>query len=170
MFTKAGYTACCFSSLCLTPSHVGFALESLGRTCLPMTLLSCWIARGMCQEAFDLERSSGGERTESKCRKDEANGLWYWPRSLAEFRRVSMCRLSKCSGQQQHLLEWLQALDAQEMQLAQALDKGPWLQMYTVPGNCMSLGWQATEGSPGRTWQVGGGNLLLLPRRHALRS
>ena len=28
-------------------------------------------------------------------------------------------------GQQQHLLQWLQALGAQEMQWAQALDKGP---------------------------------------------
>ena len=34
-------------------------------------------------------------------------------------------------GQQQHLLQWLQTLGAQEMQWAQALDKGPWLQMYT---------------------------------------
>ena len=32
---------------------------------------------------------------------------------------------------------------------AQALAKGPWLQMYTVPGNCTPLGWQTTEGSPG---------------------
>ena len=24
----------------------------------------------MCQEALDLERSNGGDRTESKCRKD----------------------------------------------------------------------------------------------------
>ena len=29
------------------------------------------------------------------------------------------------SGQQQHLLQWLQALGAQEMQWAQGLDKGP---------------------------------------------
>ena len=29
------------------------------------------------------------------------------------------------SGQQQHLLQWLQALGAQEMQWAQALEKGP---------------------------------------------
>ena len=38
---------------------------------------------------------------------------------------VSMCRLSHWSGQQQHLLQRLQALGAQEMQWAQALDKGP---------------------------------------------
>ena len=33
----------------------------------------------MCQEALDLERSNGGERTESKCRKDEDLDLWYGP-------------------------------------------------------------------------------------------
>ena len=37
--------------------------------------------------------------------------------------------------------------------------------MYTVPGNCTPLGWQTTEGSPGRTWQAWGGSFLLLPRR-----
>ena len=68
------------------------------------------------------------------------------------------------------LLQWLQALGAQEMQWAQALDKGPWLQMYTVPGNCMPLGRQTTEGSPSRTWQAGGGSFLLLHRWHALIS
>ena len=51
------------------------------------------------------------------------------------------------------------------MQWAQALDKGLWLHM--VPGNCMPLGQQTTEGSPGWTWQAGGGSFLLLPRRHA---
>ena len=43
----------------------------------------------------------------------------------AEFRRVSMRRLSHWSGQQQHLLQWLQALGTQEMQWAQALEKRP---------------------------------------------
>ena len=42
--------------------------------------------------------------------------------------------------------------------------------MYTMPGNCTPLGWQTTEGSPGRTWQAWGGSFLLLPRRHALSS
>ena len=74
------------------------------------------------------------------------------------------------SGQQQHLLQRLQVLGAQEMQWAQALEKSPWLQMYTVSGNFMPLGWQTTEGSPGRTWQAWGGSFLLLPRRHALSS
>ena len=43
-----------------------------------------WIAWGMCQESLDLERSNGGERTESKCRKDEDHDLWYRPGSPAE--------------------------------------------------------------------------------------
>ena len=124
----------------------------------------------MCQEALDLEKSNGKDRTESKCRKDEDHDLRYGPGPPAEFRWVSMRGLSHWSGQQQHLLQWLQALDAQEMQWAQALDKGPWLQMYTVPGNCMPLGWQTTEESPSRTWQAGGGSFLLLPERHALSS
>ena len=55
------------------------------------------------------------------------------------------------------------------MQWAQALDKRPWLQMYTVPGNCMPLGRQTSEESPSQTWQVGG-SFLVLPRRHALSS
>ena len=42
--------------------------------------------------------------------------------------------------------------------------------MYIVPGNCTPLGWQTTEGSPGRTWQAWGGSFLLLPRRYALSS
>ena len=48
----------------------------------------------MCQEALDLERSNGGERTESKYRKDEDHDLWYGLGPPAEFRRVSMRRLS----------------------------------------------------------------------------
>ena len=79
----------------------------------------------MCQEALDLERSNGEERTESKCRKDKDHNLLYRTGPPAEFRRVSMCRLSHWSGQQQHLLQWLQALGADEMQWAQVLEKGP---------------------------------------------
>ena len=79
----------------------------------------------MCQEALDLERSNGKGRTESKCRKDEDHDMQYGPGPPAEFRRISMRRLSHWSGQQQHLLQRLQALGAQEMQWAQGLDKGP---------------------------------------------
>ena len=101
----------------------------------------------MFQEELDLQRSNEGEKTENKCRKDEDHDLWYGPGPLAEFRQVSMCRLSHWNGQQQYLLQQLQALGALEMQWAQALDKGPCFQMYTGPGNCMPLGWQTTEGS-----------------------
>ena len=79
----------------------------------------------MCQEGLDLERSNGEERTESKCRKDKDHDLWYGTGPPAEFRLVSMRCLSHWCGQQQHLLQWLQALGAQEMQWAQALEKGP---------------------------------------------
>ena len=68
----------------------------------------------MYQEALDLERSNGKERTESKFRKDEDHDLRYGPGRPAEFRRVSMSRLSHWSGQQQHILQRLQALGAQE--------------------------------------------------------
>ena len=84
---------------------------------------------------------------------------------LLQSRLVSKHCLLHWSGQQQHLLQLLQALGAQEMLWAQALDKRPWLQMYTVSGNCTPLGWQITEGSPSWTWQAGGGSFLLLPRR-----
>ena len=30
---------------------------------------------GMCQKALDMERRNGGERAESKCRKDKDNDL-----------------------------------------------------------------------------------------------
>ena len=79
----------------------------------------------MCQEALDIKRSNGEERTESKCRKDKDYDLWYGTGPPAEFRRVSMRRLSHWSGQKQHLLQWLQALGAQEMQWAQVLEKRP---------------------------------------------
>ena len=79
----------------------------------------------MCQEALDIERSNGEERTENKCRKDKDYDLWYGTGPPTEFRRVSMCRLSHWSGQQQHLLQCLQALVAQEMQWAQVLEKRP---------------------------------------------
>ena len=54
---------------------------------------------------LDMERSNGGERPESKCRKDKDHDLWYGAGSPAEFRRIPMCCLSHWSGQQQHLLQ-----------------------------------------------------------------
>ena len=108
------------------------------------------------------------DRTKSKCRKDKDHDLQYGTGPPAEFWRVPMRRPSLWSGQQQHLLQWPQALGAQEMQWAQVLDKRPWLQMYTVPKKCTPLGWQITKGGPSQTWQAWGGSFLLLPRRHAL--
>ena len=69
--------------------------------------------------------SNGEERTESKCRKDKDRDLRYGTGPHAELRQVSMRCLWHWSGQQQHLLQWLQTLGAQEMQWAQALEKGP---------------------------------------------
>ena len=51
-------------------------------------------------ESLKEWRSNGEERTDSKCRKDEDHDLQYWPRSPAEFRRVSVRHLSHWSGQQ----------------------------------------------------------------------
>ena len=62
-------------------------LESTKVMLSSMTLLSSlnrW--KNVCQEALDLKRSNGGERTESKSRKDEDHGLWDRPGPLAEFR------------------------------------------------------------------------------------
>ena len=58
-----------------------------------------------CQKALDLERSNGGERAESKCRKNKDHDLWDGTGSPAEFRRIPMPCLSHWSGQQQHLLQ-----------------------------------------------------------------
>ena len=70
-------------------------------------------------------KESMEKKGQSKCRKDKDHDLRYGTGPPAEFRRVSMCCLSHWSGQQQHLLQLLQALGAQEMQWAQALEKGP---------------------------------------------
>ena len=99
-----------------------------------------WIALGMCQEALNLERSNGGERTENAGKSKIMICVRAW--TSCSVQTSSICHLLHWSGQQ-HLLQWLQV---QEMQWAQALDKGPWLQMYTVPGNCTPLGWQREVG------------------------
>ena len=120
----------------------------------------------MCQEAHDLERGNGGERAESKCRKDKDHDLWYRSGPPAEFRRVSVHCLLHWSGQQQHLLQRLQALGAQEMQWAQALDKRPCTDVHGA--------WELH--TPWTTDHRGKSKLdltrwrWLLPRRHALSS
>ena len=67
----------------------------------------------------------------------------------AEFRRVSMRRLSHWSGQQQHLLQWLQALGALEMQWAQALEKRPYYRCTWCQGTARPL-----DGRPQKEVQV----------------
>ena len=139
----------------------------------PQCLWPCyhrWIAEGMCQEALDLERSYGEERTESKCRKTMimicGTGLDFL-QSSGEFPCV-VCLTGVgsnsifCNGCKHWVHKKCSGL--------KRLTKRPWLQMYTVPGSCMPLGWQTTEGGPVRTWQAWGGSFLLLPRRHALSS
>ena len=63
---------------------------------MPMTLLSSLIR---WRKALDLKRSNGGEKAESKFRKDKDHDLWYGPEPPTEFRQVSMRRLSHWSGQ-----------------------------------------------------------------------
>ena len=77
----------------------------------------------MCPEDLDLEKSNGGEKTKSKCRKHKDHDLWYGTGPPAEFRRV-IRHLSYWNGQQIQHLQRLQALGAQDMQRAQALDQG----------------------------------------------
>ena len=136
--------------------------DPLGRPLCRWPCYHHWIARRMCQEALDLERSSGKERTESKCRKDEDHALRYGPGPHAEFRRVSMRCLSHWS---EHLLQ-----GCKRNAVGTSTQQKTLLQMSTVPGKCTLLGRQTTEGSPGRTWQAGGSSFLLLPWRNALSS
>ena len=138
--------------------------------CLPLQ------GKGGCIGKGQLLRSQGDRAGH------ESVGEWYseefeWRSVFTKTQYSAPCSSSLCfkpchkgEFQQQHLLQRLQALGAQELQWAQALNKGPWLQIYTIPGNSRPLGWQTTEGSPSRTWQAGGGSFLLLPRRHALSS
>ena len=94
----------------------------------------------MCQKALDLERSNGKKRTASKCRKDKDHDLWTWygPGLPAEFRPVSMHALSHWSGQQQHLLQLLQARVHKKCSGLKRLTKDPdyrctWCQGTTCP-------------------------------------
>ena len=109
------------------------------------------VARGMYQEALDLERSNGGERTESKRRKDEDHDLWYeaW----------TSCRVQASFHVPSVALEWAATASSSmtastgctRNAVAQALEKGPWLQMYTwCQGTVHPL-----NGRPQREVQVG---------------
>ena len=59
-----------------------------------VTFFHSRIAAGIC-----LERSNGGERAESKCRKDKDHDLQYGTGPPSECRRVPMRCLSHWSGQ-----------------------------------------------------------------------
>ena len=72
-----------------------------------------------------MERSNKEERTESRCRKDKDHDLRYGTGPPAEFRRVSLRRLSHWSGQQQQLLQWLQALGVKKRSGLKRLKKDP---------------------------------------------
>ena len=128
-----------------------------------------WIAWGMWQEALDLERSNGGERAESKCRKDKDHDLWYRPGPPAEFRRVFMHHLLHWSGQQQHLLNGCKHWVHKKCSGLKRLTKDPDCRCIGAR-ELQPLGGQTTGGSPSRTSQVRGRSFLLLPRRHALSS
>ena len=96
-----------------------------------------------------MERSNGKERTDSKCRKDKDYDLWYGTGPPAKFRQVSMCHLSHWSGQQQHLLQWLQALGAQEMHRLKHLKKDPDYRCTQCQGTARPL-----DGRPQKEVQV----------------
>ena len=85
---------------------------SLGGPICRWSFHNCWLPRGMCREALDMERSHGEEGVEGKCRKDKGHDLWYRPGPFAKFRLIPMCCLSYRSRQQRHLLQWLQTLGA----------------------------------------------------------
>ena len=104
----------------------------------------------MCQEALNLDRSNGEERTEIKCRKDKDHDLRYGPGPPTEFRRVSMRCLSHWSGQQQHLLQWLQVLGAQECSGLKHLTKDPNYRCTQCQGTACPL-----DGRPQKEVQVG---------------
>ena len=73
--------------------------------------------------------------------------------------------LSHWSGQQQHLLQWLQILGAQ----GNAAGSSAWQKTLITDvhgARGLHAPW-TVEVSPSRTWQAGGSSLLLLPRRPA---
>ena len=127
VFTKARYSARCSSSLCLKACHAfrsGVPWEALYAddfVIIAESLKECARRLLTWKEATEEKRL----RVNTGKMKIMICGMGL--DLFAEFRQISMCRLLRWSEQQQHLLQWLQALGAQEMQLAQALDNGSWL-------------------------------------------
>ena len=97
-----------------------------------------------------MERSNGGERAESKCRKDKDHDLWYGAGSPAEFRRVPMCCLSHWSGQQQHLLQRLKHWVHKKYSGLKRLTEDPDYRCTQCKGTARPL-----DGRPQREVQVG---------------
>ena len=98
----------CSPSSVLSPLLFIIVLETLSRefrSGFPWEDLLCWwpcyhrsISQGMCQEALDLERSIGGERTESKM-------LESW-RSLSAVGAWTSCRIQASFNAPSVALEW----------------------------------------------------------------
>ena len=97
-----------------------------------------------------MERSNGEERTESKCRKDKDHDLQYGTGPPAEFRQVSMRCLSHWSRQQQHLLQWLQALVHKKCSGLKHLKNDPDYRCTRCQGTACPL-----DGRPQKEVQVG---------------
>ena len=132
------------------------------------------IARGMCQEALDLERSNGGERTESKCRKDKDHDLWYRPGPLAEFRWVPCAICCTGVGSNSIFCNCCKHWVHKKCSGLKPLTKDPDYRCTQCQGTACPL-----DGRPQGEVQVGPDKLevvasfccfLLLPRRHPLSS
>ena len=111
----------------------------------------CWITRGMCQEALDLERRNGGERTESKCRKDKDHDLDLLQSSGELPCAVCRTRVGSnsifCNGYK----HWVHKKCSG---LKRFLTKDPDYRCTRCQGTACPLDGRP-EGSP--TWQAGGG-------------
>ena len=156
-----------WNPLCLKPCHASSALGSPGRTSMPMTLLSS-LNRSRNMSGGSWLGKKQWKRKDWEYMQDKDHNLWHGP-GPAEFRRVSMRRLSPWRGQQQHLLQRLQALCAQKCSGLKRLTKDPDYRCTRYQGTTRPL-----DGRPQREVQVGPdklvGSFLLLSRRHALSS
>ena len=160
VFTKAQYSACFSSSLCLKPYPLWGPLGG------PLCRWHCyhrWIASGMCQKILDLERSNGKGRTESKCRKNEDHDLRTGldlQQSSGEF-PCPFCRTGVgsnsifCNG----CKHWVRKKCSGLKRLTKDPDYRGTRPLDSRPQREVRL-----------TWKAGGGSFLFLPRRHALSS
>ena len=124
------------SSLCLKPYHESSTLGSPGRTSMPMTLLSSLNClknvRRLLTWKEAMEKKGLGVNAGKTKIMIYGTGLDHW------------------SGQQQHLLQWLQALGAQEMQWLKRVTKDPDYRCALCQGTAHPL-----DGRPQREVQVG---------------